>query len=86
MENRTGEYEVQTSTFNANFKYTIVNIGSDNVLTLKNVKTHTLFNQFILTKSEQLIYIYLLLALLVILHKVVALMTLSQFLIITVLS
>ena len=34
--------KTQTSTFNVNFKYKIVNIGSDNFLTLKNVKTHIL--------------------------------------------
>ena len=51
LENRRDEYEVgeflicreytktQTSTFNVNFKYKIVHIGSDGIFTLKNVKT-----------------------------------------------
>ena len=54
LENRTGEYEIseflicreytktQTSTFNVNFKYKIVHIGKDGVITLKNVKTEIL--------------------------------------------
>ena len=54
LENRKDEYEVgeflicreytktQTSVFNVNFKYKIVHIGKDGVMTLKNTKTNIL--------------------------------------------
>ena len=54
LENRKGEYEINeflicreysktpTSIFNVNFKYKIVHIGNDNIMTLKNIKTNIL--------------------------------------------
>ena len=54
MENRKGEYEVgemlicreytktKTSVFNVNFRYKIVHIGRDGIMTLKNIKTNIL--------------------------------------------
>ena len=54
LENRKGKYEVgehlicrentktKTSIFNVNFKFEIVHIGKDGIMTLKNIKTNIL--------------------------------------------
>lgn len=70
LENRKGEYEVgeflicreytktNTSVFNVNFKYKIVHIGNDNIMTLKNIKTNVLQSLHIDKVRKNFVFAY----------------------------